>query len=181
MKNTLLLIYCFLFIFSCKKATNEERYQEWYEQAKEKIIEESSLIADSTFKEVNHSDSSRFALHSFIGDQKLSLMYYQKDTIKASYHFSKNGRLKLVREYYTNHFWAFEGIRYDDKFYGPWTVRHAPEDKMNAKLPYKRREYRFAGKTVGKKVELPAIGQQKETFFHNWVDADSLPKIDNNE
>ncbi len=141
-----LVLITFVLLTACKESTIEEEYNEWYSKAKEKIIQESSQLSDSTYIEVNKKDSTFRIIHSFIKGQKLSIKYFSTDELRASYHYSKDGRLKLVREYWTNEYWAFEEVRYEDKFYGPWTVRHSPEVKNNKNLPYKRREYRFSGK-----------------------------------
>jgi len=112
----------------------------WYKALRQKIITE-SLKFDSTSIEPFEPDPSRQVTNYFLGDRKQKMEMPSTDSTGGLVIlYSKDGKLELRKEICANGQVAFEGITYEDHFYGLSTWWHCNGQIREQGLRYRNKQ-----------------------------------------
>lgn len=179
------LLYAALLFISCNNSPAPDPAITWYEETKAEILKQADLEPDSvvTFKntiakretlmngKIIVPETTLVVEKAYLDGRIFHVRILSEEKPRAETFYSINGAFELRRELYPNGNYLFEGIIYNDHFYGLSTWSHA-----NGKT--EKQGVRFNDQRIGvwKKWDEAGI-LTEETDYQNLAKLDSLPQL----
>lgn len=156
------------FLAHCADNANDNPGDKWYDETKAEILKQAEVKPDSITRA---EDSITVKEYSYSNGNVFHERWLKGGKLRAETFYSKDGNFELRREIFENGVFLFEGIVYNDHFYGLSTWNH-----QNGKP--EQQGIRFNDQKIGVWKKWDEAGKlTEETDYKNLQKLDSLPRI----